>query len=731
MLIQLQAKEYEFSVRLIQIRSNSMNLHSTSGIRRTLRSLPRNPTKPETGTIKLEEVDDESKIPTKYHIVQQFPLVPHEYSSKGYKMYFEDGVWNVVLWPSNSSNYKDEIRYLRSAVDKMMDDINTTVVDESEEIKGLQLVMKKAELLEIALRELNRQITREHSDRGELMTYILDKYTNLFNELPNLYNQTLADVQKDYLNIKKKLEDSEKNIKEREEKAAEEVNSLKILLDMQQQWHTDIESQIEGWQNSLHSFNDKLKSELKLQKDQYEDKIADLQLQLDSANAERDAYKSQIDWEQKGITDREAQVIEIQKQLDETKKLLEEREQTLYSTRAHFERQFAFMKEQMGQMLSKSSGTADLDSLHVITQYLPPRQGEQLPFLPLNELNQRISDIYRTRTRHNAAYSPDCEPSLAKYVIKYHISIMFDYETAIPIIWQFLLTCSRYRHESIHVGLFMAQIEEQSNHLPLMEYMAQLVKNEPLSEIGLPRLSILKYANIASRVLPSEQIDDLKRLLERKIINPKAGQFLDYDIFLQIFLDLVTDYNHTRRQMILFSFNETLTQGKCGWPMFSDFVTRLAPYMSVQKIGDLFLDAVLSSLPSTSITPSAMQLIVDNGTFEHLQRILSDDLIIGNPEETATFVNMRWVSDLVSPVSKVINELRNEKSAECHTFFTKLNQIQEHMKTPCSVEDAGIGLSLLHLAGTVLVRYKFLKTARKDSIEAQKAVRQILDLVWT
>lgn len=53
------------------------------------------------------------------------------------------------------------------------------------------------------------------------------------------------------------------------------------------------------------------------------------------------------------------------------------------------------------------------------------------------------------------------------------------------------------------------------------------------------------------------------------------------------------------------------------------------------------------------------------------------------------------------------------------------------MKTTCSVDDAETGLSLLHLAGLVLVRYKFIKTARKDSIEAQKAVRQILDLVWT
>lgn len=708
-----------------------MNLRSTAGIRKTLRTLPRTPTQTETGTIRLEELEEESKIPTKYHIVQQFPIVPHEYSSKGYKMYYENGVWNVVLWPSNSSNYKDEIRYLRHAVDKMMDDIETTAVDESEEVKGLQIVMKKAELLEISLRELNRQISREHSERGELMTYILDLYTNLFNELPGLYNNTFSDIQKDYNDIKKKMKDSEEQIKEREERADEEVRSLKILLDMQKQWHSDIESQIDGWQKSLKSFNDKLKSELKLQKEQFEDQIVELQQQLDSSNAERDAYKSQIDWEQKSLSEKETQVIEIQKQLDQTKKLLDEREQTLYSTRSHFERQFTFMKEQMGQMVAKSAGDTDIDSLNGITKYLPPRQGEQLPFLPLDKLNQTITDIYLTRTRHDGAYSFGNEPPLSKYVVKYFISKMFDYETAIPIIWQFLLTCTRFRHESMYVKLFMLQIEEQSNALPLIEYMVQLVKKEKIGENGLPKLSVLKYANLASKILPNEQIEDLKRLLERKIINPQMGQFVDFDIFLQIFLDLVTDFNHSNRQIILFKFNERLTQGKCDWPMFFDFVTKLAPYLSSQEVQDLFLDAIQSSLPTISVTPAALQLIVDNGTFEKLQRNLSDDLEVGNPEETARFVNMRWVSDVVSPVSKMINELRNEKSAECHKFFTQLCQIQEHMKTPCSVDDAGTGLSLLHLAGLLLVRYKFLKTARKDSVEAQKAVRQILDLVWT
>ena len=202
-----------------------MSVRSTAGIRRTLRALPRTPAQPEQGSVRLEEVEEESKIPTKYYIVQKFPLVPHEYSTKGYKIYFKDGFWNVILWPSTTSNYKDEIRYLRNAVDKMMEDVETTPVDESENVKGLQVVMKKAELLEIALRELNRQITREHSERGELMTYILDKYTELFNELPNLYNNTIIEVQKEFNLMKKNMDQSSQSVQEREIQAAEEVRS--------------------------------------------------------------------------------------------------------------------------------------------------------------------------------------------------------------------------------------------------------------------------------------------------------------------------------------------------------------------------------------------------------------------------------------------------------------------------------------------------------------------------
>jgi hypothetical protein len=557
-------------------------------------------------------------------------------------------------------------------------------------------------------------------------------YSSLFSELPALYNSTLRLLQKENSECLAKMSACESEASERVDRAEEQVKSLKILLDMQQQWHSEVDAQIDKWQESVRGFNEKLKTELKIQKDQYEDRIADLQSQLDSTIAERDAYRSQIDWEQKSISDRELAVVAMRKELAHAKSLLEEREQTLYTTRAHFERQFTFMKEQMGQMTTKGNYGADVESLRSVTQYLPRRQGPQLQFLPLNQLNRRIIDILLAKARHDGAYTQGNEPPLYQFIIKYHIGSMLSYTAAVPAIWQFLSSGGRYRHESIMVGLFMNQVESQNDTLYLIEYMAILVRKEDVGESGLPRLSITRCAELAKRLLPQDQVDKLKALIERKIVNPKRGMVVDFDVFLMILIDLLADVNHVHRQRVMHQFKELESSGApIDWPTFSDLVGRFAPLFSSQQVCDLFLESIQASLPTPSVTASAFQLLVDRGLFEQLTVNINEEFEVASPDETASFVNMRWVADLMQPVSNAITELRTERPAECHKLYSDLTRIFDHMKGPCTREDAGAGLSMLHLAAIVLARFKFLKIARKDSIEAQREVRRAVDIVWS
>jgi hypothetical protein len=316
--------------------------------------------------------------------------------------------------------------------------------------------------------------------------------------------------------------------------------------------------------------------------------------------------------------------------------------------------------------------------------------------------------------------------------VKYHIASMLGYAAAVPSIWQFFLSCGRYRHESIMVALFMSQIEAQNDALYVIEYMAILTRKEDPTETGLPKLPIPRYAELARRLLPPDEVDKLKGLLERKVVNPRRGMLVDYDAFLQILLDLRADVNHRQRQRIMFQFKELASGGSpIDWPAFSDLVGRFCPSLSSQKVCDLFLEAVQSSLPTTSITSSSFQLLVDRGIFEQITININEEFDVANPDETASFVNMRWVADVIQPVSDAIAELKAERAAECHKLYAELSRIFDHMKSPCTREDAGAGLSMLHLAGVVLARYKFLKLARKDSIEAQREVRHVIDLVWT
>ena len=704
-------------------------MRSTGGFRRTLRTVNRS--LPTEQSVKLEEVGVDSKIPTKYFIVQSFPIFPQDFSNKGHKIYFDDGKWNVVLWPSNTSNFKDEIRFLSDAVDRMIDDIEIADVDqEHPENTKLQILTQKTELLEIALDELNRQVTRENKERGELMKKIIDLFTGVVNDIPNVYNKIIDGRERDHEREMNNLREENETLAKKEQDANEELRSQRILLDMQNQWHADLETQIDEWKENIRTFNDKLTQELKKQKDEYEEKISDLQVQLNTVSAERDGYKSQIDWEQKTIQEKELEVLAIKKELTANKALLEEREQTLYTTRAHFERQFTFMREQMGQMAKNGSSVAS-ENLNNITQMLPPNHGEQLPFLTLEELNRRIMDIYVSKVRHDSAYSPGTEPPLFKFVVKYHIATMFGYKPAINKIWQFMNSCDRYKHESISVSLFMKQVEEENSDLKVIEYMATLVKNEGVNETGLPRLSILKCKELAGRLLPDNQIENLQHLLEKKIINPKKGSFVDFDIFIQVLIDLIMDENHANRQRIIFQFREILTKDNtCEYPAFGDFVSRFAPHISGQKIGDLFLEAMQSSLPSLAVTEQAFQLLVDRGAFEEFNIIMTDDLEVANPEEMAQFVNSRWKTDLAEHVNAALVQLRSEKMTECHTLYLELSRIAEHMRVTCTVQDAGTGISLLHRAAILLIRLKFLNTARKDSSDAQKELRRLIDIVW-
>lgn len=705
-------------------------MRATGSLRRTMKAVNRS--LPTDQDIKIEEVEIDSRIPTKYYIVQSFPIFPQDFSNKGHKIYFEDGKWNVILWPSKTSNYKDEVRYLSDAVDRMMDSIEITEVDEEHpENTKLQILTQKAELLEIALDELNRQVTRENSERGELMSKIIKMFSSVINDIPNVYNEILISQKKESEKVIEELREHNHTLQLKDQDTTEELRSQKILLDMQNQWHADLESQIDEWKDSLSKFNEKLTSELKKQKDEYEDKLSDLQVQLSAVSAERDGYKSQIDWEQKSIQDKEVEVLKMRKELANAKALLEEREQTLYTARAHFERQFTFMREQMGQMAKTGTTTITLENMNNITQMLPPRHGEQLPYLSLEEVNKRIIDIYLSKIRHDAAYYNGTPPPLYKFVVKYHVALVFGYKPAIAAIWQFMDTCDRYKHESPNVGMFMKQIEEESWQLKVLQFLAMLTKKEPVVETGLPRLTIVKYINLASRILPDTELQNLQRLLEKKVINPKRGMTVDLDIFMQILLDLLLDVNQTARQRIMFQFRELLAcDGTVEFSQFGDFVSRFAPDFSGQRVGDMFLEAMQASFPSLSVTENAFQLLVDRGMFEEFKPILSDDFEIPKAEDMAAFVNLRWKTDIAEHVNNALIQLKTEKMAECQTLFAELSQINEHMKMTVTIPDAATGISLLHKAALLLVRLKFLNIARKDGDDMQKEIRKLIDLVW-
>lgn len=677
---------------------------------------------------KIEELEINTRIPSKYHIIQTFPVFPSEYSGKGYKIYFRDGKWNVVLWPSNTSNYKDEIHYLDNAVQKMLDEIEVFEDNpEDPDNSKLNIVIKKAELVKIAMEELNRQITRENSERGILLGKLINLFVDVLNDIPNIYSRIIIAIKNQHEKEICDLQELNNKLTISVKSAVDELKSQKVLFNMQNQWHNDLEEQIDSWKESVSSFNDRLQYELNKIAVRYDNKISNLKIQLQSVISERDGYRNQIDWEGKNISLKEAEIITIRQQLEETKNLLSEREQTLCATKAHFERQFMFMREQINQLTR--GNTIITSNVSKITAYIPPEHDSHLPYLDLSQTNIRIMEIYTAKIRHDFAYN---EPTpLYTFIIKYHIAKLYGYKNAVPVIWQFIRSCEKHKHESVNVSMFLNQIEEQTSNLNVIMCMAYLVQNEPKSEIGLPRLSVQKCVEIGKKLIPELDLNNLQMLCSKKVVNPRIDQSIDFDHLVNIIVDLYVDLRHTEGERLMCQFRELLAgNNDVDWVLFSNFVSRLSPEFSSQYIGDLFLDVVKDSLPNTSITEKAFQMLVNRGSFEKFRPAISDDFEVSNPEDVASFVNINWKNKFAEVVHETLVELKTEKQAECHRLFAQLSAISDQMKMSCSVADAAFCFSQLHLAAILLIRYKFLKIARRDAFTAQKQIDRVLDVVF-
>ena len=80
-----------------------------------------------TKLVEPSETDDNSeeisRIPKKYHIVRTFPIFPKDYADQGYRVYNNNGTWNVVLWPSSNPDSRQDVQYLSDAVRLMLDEL--------------------------------------------------------------------------------------------------------------------------------------------------------------------------------------------------------------------------------------------------------------------------------------------------------------------------------------------------------------------------------------------------------------------------------------------------------------------------------------------------------------------------------------------------------------------------------------------------------------------------------
>jgi hypothetical protein len=259
-----------------------------------------------------------------------------------------------------------------------------------------------------------------------------------------------------------------------------------------------------------------------------------------------------------------------------------------------------------------------------------------------------------------------------------------------------------------------------------------MVKKEPISSNGLPQISLQRAEEIAVNFIPQATIAQLKYKLERKTIGyPGKPGTTEFDLYVQILLEVISGVRHEFRQRVLFQFNEICPKnGVVDWFAFRDLVLRFAPYYSTQKTCDLFLDGLHHSLPQTGVSARAFQLLLDAGEFEPLLPRWGDDYDMADTEEVAKFVNMKWCAGVRAAAEKVLQELRNERGTEFQKVFLELSKVCQELGDSCTKETSGWALSMLHMATLWILRYRFMQKLRRDSMDGCNEVRRLIAEVW-
>lgn len=711
--------------------------------------------KPADMTTKLispsgNEDSDISRIPKKYHIVRTFPIFPKDYADQGYRVYNNNGTWNVVLWPSSNPDSRQDVQYLSDAVRLMLDElegdtcarIDPNQIQDVQKSKAnasrmIQLFEKRCSLLKIAIDEISRQVSAHCTERGTLLSFLIDNLIDAFRDIPKQYNSCLKIMKKEVDQLRVALDAKSMEIDSQAKDLNEQISLMTLERRMEKEWHEQLEEQLAKWKQQVESYKKKAQDQIKLEREMLEQQITNLRDVVGELRLENDALKEQLQFQRSELLKSEKKYAEFEQQIQVMNKKNEKLQIQISKGAAcitdgttvdntAMPAEDGNQPEESSRVLGPETNLVEESKLrHLLLEF--PEQ-KKMPILTHREVTQvafglfdylfqnpqcfcSLDDFYAQRllvTEEN--------PQIAADTARGFLNSLNQLEDTFTLAQMTNDFMRRKLNDNIFnifiqfYGFFKAQP---------FQFNTQIDHNTdvPIVPVALAfNLTTVMFTNVIGEPAVHEVNEQIKAVqIEERGKPPTISIVNVFDIMIRKVVEfyaqkctdtLSTFQRHcTRYQKTIFARlpNADMSTPRMDWRTFRDFIKPIRPEMSLIDIEKLFFDCTSFSDSIASVTTDAFdtmcvsrQIYINNvkvpGSGKRLRFV---------PNEMLSIIDNAWKNSLRSSVKKAITEM--SKSDQAQTQVATLRGLDQKLEEMLRNQAAGpFCIQLLHEAAILI-----------------------------
>lgn len=720
-----------------------------------------------TKLVEPSETDDNSeeisRIPKKYHIVRTFPIFPKDYADQGYRVYNNNGTWNVVLWPSSNPDSRQDVQYLSDAVRLMLDElqgdactrIDPVQLQDVQKAKTnaahlIQVFDKRCSLLKIAIDELTRQVSAHCTERGTLLSFLINDLIMAFREIPKQYNSCLKIMKKEVDQLRVSLDAKNMELESQAKDLNEQISLMSLERRMEKEWHEQLEEQLVKWRQQVETYKKKAQDQIKLEREMLENQISGLRDVVGDLRLENDALKEQLRFQRNEMLKSEKKYAEFEQQIQAMNKkneklqiqiskgianmsILSSREEansTKTSARSIKEHGNVAGNTTVEGASSHEPGpevdlVEDSQLKHLLIEF--PKQKDN-PNLPLKEITKIVFNLFDQLFINQSSFC-SLDDFYAKRLLTTEESPQAAADNARTLMTSLNATEETFALAHLTNDFLRRKYNDSILKLFIQFYgffkaqpfqfntMIDHNNDVPIVPVALANnLTSAMFSNIIGDVAVKDVNEQIKAVQIEERGKPPMISIVNVfelmlnrvvEFFNQKCLDTQNSFqrHYTRFQKTIFARIPTADHSiqRMDWRTFRDFIKPVRPELTLSEIEKIFFDCTQFSDSIASVTSDAFdtmcvsrQIYINNiripGSGKRLRFV---------PNEMLSVIDVAWKNSLRSAVKKAITEL--SKSDQSQNAVATLRSLDQKLEETLRNSAAGpFCMQLLHEAASII-----------------------------